>query len=201
MLRLNSVLKNIVFSSSKFRVQFFSQASASSSDDSLKAELLSKSLKFVPELGWNDECIVRAVQELNLPPISHKIVQRGAGEMLQYFQAKKLISVETQFQQEFPDYNEMYCEDRLYRAMELHIENLQPFKAVWPEALALLVHPTEVPYALTTAMNISNSLCQQAGIRSSRLDWYYERMVLMSLYGSVELYFLTDGTDNLQDTR
>ena len=93
---------------------------------------------------------------------------------------------------------------RLQRIMELHFEHIDKsgLKSTWPSAIALLIaSPTNLPHSLSALNDIAGDLSDAAGLRPSRLDWYGERALLASLFVSAEMFFLTDDSEGLKETR
>jgi rpsU-divergently transcribed protein len=92
---------------------------------------------------------------------------------------------------------------RLDKMLQLHFEfvNSSGLKQTWPAALALLAHPLNLPSSLSQLNDISGDLCDAARISPTRLDWYSERLMLASVFVSSEMFFLTDDSEDLKDTR
>lgn len=55
----------------------------------LRTDILEASIKNVHALGWTQECIVKAVLDLGLPPLTHRVIGRGPVEVVEYFIEKK----------------------------------------------------------------------------------------------------------------
>lgn len=92
-------------------------------------------------------------------------------------------------------------EQELYKIIEAHMEYLGPHRETWPSALALLAEPQNAASTLALLHELADDLCAQTGIKSSRMDWYTERGLLLSLYGATELYLLTDSSQDLGETK
>lgn len=168
---------------------------------SLRDDILVNAMKHVPTYGWKDECLAKAALELHLPPLSHRIVERGAPELVQHFLGVKAETVADKMQKEVTQTEDMYSPDNLCRGIELHLDYLLPYRSVLAEAIALSISPSELPHTLVHATRVADDLCYFSGIRNARLDWYQERAAILALYGSVELFFLTDSSDDAQETR
>ena len=81
------------------------------------------------------------------------------------------------------------------------VEYIAPFRQTWPAALALVAAPQNALSTLGSVAELADDLCDYADIQSTRSDWYTERGLLLGLYGSVELFLLTDTSDDLHETR
>ena len=55
----------------------------------LRNDILEASLKNVHMLGWTQETIVKAVLDLGLPPLTHRVLGRGPVELVEFFIDKK----------------------------------------------------------------------------------------------------------------
>ena len=92
----------------------------------------------------------------------------------------------------------------MQRIMELHFEYIEQsgLKSTWPSALALLIaSPANIPHSIMALNDILGDLCDAAKLKPTRLDWYGERALLASLYVSTEMFFLTDDSKDLVETR
>jgi ubiquinone biosynthesis protein COQ9 len=180
-----------------------SNSSESRSPDSYREKILERALHYVPEHGWNDECLALATRDLNLPTISHRIVRRGSPELVEYFMEKKRQHV-SQTLVTSPLHNvptEDFNEHQLRLALEEHFKYIQPYKKHWPEAIAVTLDPLELPYTVKSMYSLVDDLCHIAEIKASRLNWYSERGLLFYLYGTTELFYLTDETEDLAETK
>eukprot|EP01038_Epipyxis_sp_PR26KG_P007110 gene7110-9702_t len=164
----------------------------------LKQRILEESLKNVGLYGWSDESIVRAVNTLNMPSLTYKMISRGPVEIVELFLTKKREYVKEQIKKlEF----ETSDDKKLLLAIEYNFIYLQPYISNWPSAIALLASPTQLPYTIQILLDIADDLCLISNNRSTRFDWYTDRALLMSLYCSCELFLLTDYSENMNDTR
>lgn len=134
---------------------------------------------------------------------------RGPIELVERFLSEKRQRVNEQIQLESITTEDIKDEKeaalrRLQRIMELHFEHIDKsgLKSTWPSAIALLIaSPTNLPYSLSALNDIVGDLSDAAGLKPSRLDWYGERALLASLFVSAEMYFLTDDSEGLVETR
>lgn len=182
------------------------------SSRSIRESILLTSLKYINQYGWSNECLAQATKDLGLPPLTHRVVRRGAPEIVQFIMDKKRVHVQSMisdFQANLSSHEDIdagvhpddFDEKLLKTAILGHLEYLQPYQNTWAEAIAISLHPNELPYSLPTVFTLVDDLCYFAEIKSSRIDWYTERALMMYLYGSTELYMLTDTSEEMKDTR
>jgi rpsU-divergently transcribed protein len=176
---------------------------------SIRTQILDQALTHVSTMGWKEECLATAAKDLGLPVTAHRVVEYGAAELVCHFLEKKrehvnsIISKVTQDNNNNNDHTEQTSdgEEQLIQAIELHLQYLQPYRESWPEAMALCMDPRAVSITLPMAFQLTEDLCEVMDVRASYLDWYVERSLLFGLYGVTELYFLTDSSSDLADSR
>lgn len=173
----------------------------------IREKLLSRALEYVHTIGWQDECLARAAVDLGLPSLSHSIARRGAYEMLEFYLEQKRLHVYKLMQDrskifENGNYSaEEANELKLRMAIEAHLDYIIPYRKSWAEAVSLTIDPLELPYSFRSFYSVVDDLCYFSDIRTSRLDWYTERMLMGMLYTSTELYMLTDQSENFNETK
>mmetsp|Transcript_28084 Transcript_28084/g.40005 ORF Transcript_28084/g.40005 Transcript_28084/m.40005 type:complete len:272 (+) Transcript_28084:31-846(+) len=174
--------------------------------------ILDAAILNVSMLGWTDDSIAKAINDVGKlnGPLAHGIFTRGAYDLLEHFLEKKRAHVfalvnqqkETTESTDFHDTSSLSSEEKyLIAGMEAHFEYLSPYLSSWPSALAVLADPR---YALDTVKIVGSTvddLCFLAGMQSSRGDWYKERLLVLSIYTSSELFLLTDHSSNFEETR
>jgi ubiquinone biosynthesis protein COQ9 len=192
-------------------------------DEDAKSKLLYASLKKVTEFGWTDDAIMKGIEDIGLSPIAFKILPRGAIELVDFFlknrQAYVKMTMETdtneldkKMTKEASDNNDESIGDddvnhmplrdqKLYKAIMAHMEYTKPFKSIWPDALALIVEPQNIPNSFNILSDHIEDISNFAQIETARMDWYSERLALVSLYISTELFMIQDESNDLQSTR
>lgn len=185
----------------RFGVRF---VATSSSEASLRTRLLDKSLEHVAVHGWSQECLSAAAVDLDLPPLVHQVVHNGAADMVCHFLSLKLEHVRKVMAEAPLSAEEADPEGdrRIALAIESHLRYTLPYRSSWAEAMAVSLDPrAALVCTLPAVFQIADDLCHFAGVRASHLDWYTERGLMLLLFSSTELFFLTDSSDDLADTR
>lgn len=80
-------------------------ASPNNYGPNLRNDILEASLRNVHALGWTQECIVKAVLDLGLPPLTHRVLGRGPVEVVEYFIEKKRNYAKEQVAALYADWN------------------------------------------------------------------------------------------------
>jgi len=143
--------------------------------------------------------------------IAHAIVSRGPTEMIELFIENKRIHVSDIMKNnndnnDNNNHNNNNDNDNLIyinlnKALNAHIDYLGPYIHTWSDALALMAEPRQIPNSITIMNNVLVDLIEYSNIKSKRLEWYSERLLLLSVYSSVELYMITDNSENFNETR
>lgn len=175
----------------------------------LRSEILEASLKFVPTYGWSLETIVHGAESINYPGVAHGIFPNGAIELVQHFYTKCNRELIETLQQEMAMESEkdmkssteaLSPRDFAIKAIRLRLEMVIPYKDTWPQALAIMTLPQNVPTALAQLLTLVDDICYCAGDRSVDIGWYTRRIGIASIYKMVEIYLLQDKSPDHQQT-
>lgn len=184
----------------------------------VKLALLEGALRHVETLGWTDVALAKAATEIGLSPLTHSLASRGAVELVEHFLKKKrehVSKVVLSFKDELCVARERGDEAGeepagaqqgrsvllLTRAIEAHMDFIAPHRQTWSSALALVAAPQNALNTLGAVADLADDLCEFADIQATRSDWYTERCLLLALYGSVELFVLTDSSVGLKESK
>lgn len=151
-------------------------------------------------LGWTQESIAKAVLDLGLPPLTHRVLGRGPAEMVEHFIEQKRNYAKERVAALHASYSEVTSppapdvsfDDReeggvdtdgtvhskaptrseiLQVAIEAHIDYIGPFINTWPSALAVFADPMQISFAISTGLQLADDIVNFAGIQCSRGDW------------------------------
>lgn len=171
--------------------------------DSMKESILTTAMSYVKVLGWSKEAILQAARDLHFAQ-GATLMSNGnydcntPVDLVYHFLHMKRNHVQKVIQQE---YEYQPRESKLERVICLHLDYLAPFIKSWPSAIALLLDPRCISQSTSLLMDIANDLCDATDTQASRLDWYSERILLVSLYGLTEVYMLADDSEDFVDTK
>ena len=198
-------------------------------NNDLRNKILKYSLLYVKDLAWTKDALVKGMQDALIEQnsnssnndsnsssnnketyssIAHAIVSRGPTEMIELFIENKRIHVldimknnNDNNDNNNNNNNDNLININLNKALNAHIDYLGPYIHTWSDALALMAEPRQIPNSLTIMNNVLVDLIEYSNIKSKRLEWYSERLLLLSVYSSVELYMITDNSENFIETR
>lgn len=177
----------------------------------IRSEILESALKFVPTKGWSQEAIANGAESINYPGVAHGLFPNGAIELIHHFYAKCNRQLIEQLEREFDEQTGKTDEsgkaterpsprDFAIRAIRLRLEMIIPYKDTWPQALAIMTLPQNVPTSLAQLLTLVDDVCYCAGDRSVDIGWYTRRIGIASIYKMVELYLLQDKSPDHKQT-
>lgn len=176
----------------------------------VRSDILEAALKFVPTMGWSKDAIAQGAESINYPGVVHGMFPNGAVELIHHFYSKCNRELIEQLQREIsetetPDANGKTIErpnprDFAIKAIRTRLEFIIPYKETWPQALAIMTLPQNVPASLAQLLTLVDDICYCAGDRSVDIGWYTRRVGIASIYKMVELFLLQDKSPDHQQT-
>ena len=115
-------------------------------DAEIRETIMKAALNNVPELGWTDDAVAKAVKEVGYDPLAHKMIDHGAADLVRYFMHKKRLHVHEVISTQYPPHDDENDDNKsgthakivVYEAIACHMEYISPYKSTWPSALAVL---------------------------------------------------------------
>ena len=208
---MRSILRSRVFAGrfiTPHQLPKFSTASFDGkTDEEIRFTILQTALGNVPLLGWTDDAIAKAMRDVGYDSLSHTMIGSGPVDLVTHFMnakkdhvsellAKKYFLVGLDDNGVQTNSDEVVCD-----ASEMHLDYIAPYLSSWPKALALLAEPSQIPNTMNLMTETADDICHYAGMKSSRMDWYSDRGLVLVVFCSTELYMLTDYSEKMQDTR
>ncbi|KAK9502571.1 hypothetical protein O3M35_011322 [Rhynocoris fuscipes] len=170
----------------------------------LKKQILDSALKFVQINGWTKTSISLGAEVLGYPGVIHGMFPKGGFELIQHFYLtsnEKLIDFLKERTETTPILQNNDLSRKLVRdAIENRLRMILPYIGRWPEALAIMSQPQNVPTSLANLLTMVDDICYFAGDRSVNMNWYTRRIGLAGLYKATELYMLQDSSEDYINT-
>ncbi|XP_011144312.1 ubiquinone biosynthesis protein COQ9, mitochondrial isoform X3 [Harpegnathos saltator] len=186
------------------------QAAHEESDEeyerSIKTKILDVSLKFVPDLGWSKQAISAGAESIGYPGVTHGLFPNGGTALVQHFYSScncklnEILKKEALTIQDDPSRPRKTPEQQIRDAVETRLRMLAPYAKTWPQAMAIMALPPNVPTALANLLTLVDDICYYAGDRSVDFNWYTRRMMLATIYKTTELYMLQDISEDHKET-
>ncbi|XP_066148374.1 ubiquinone biosynthesis protein COQ9, mitochondrial-like isoform X3 [Euwallacea fornicatus] len=85
-------------------------------------------------------------------------------------------------------------------AIQERLKLLIPYIHKWPQAIAIMSLPPNMPYALAALLTMIDDICYYAGDRSVDFNWYMRRLGVAGVYKATELYLIQDKSEGNQQT-
>ncbi|CAH0545972.1 unnamed protein product [Brassicogethes aeneus] len=161
-------------------------------EEDIKEKILCASLKFVPELGWSKDALSAGAQTVGYPGVTHGLFHSGGADLVHYFQVSsnnKLVEILKKLQE---DSNPLPPVEFVEKACKERLQMVVPYLGKWPQAIAIMSLPPNVPNSLATLLTMVDDICYYAGDRSVDFNWYLRRIGIAGVYKATELYLIQD---------
>jgi len=144
------------------------------------------------------EALAAGARDIGFPSVSQGMFTNGAVDLIHHFM--RTANVATSVKLDGMDLAAMTVNERIAAGVRVRLELLAPFVRSWPQAVALGALPQHAPQTLLLLAELADELWWHAGDRSTDLNWYSRRLLLLAVYTSTELYMLTDASAGHAET-
>lgn len=175
-------------------------------EKNIETKILGASLKFVPDMGWSKQAISAGAESIGYPGVTHGLFPNGGAALVQHFysmcnrELNQMLEKETLAIEADPSSPRKAPEVQIRDAVETRLRMVIPYKKTWPQALAIMTLPPNVPTALANLLTLVDDICYYAGDRSVDMNWYTRRIILATIYKATELYMLRDTSEDHKET-
>ncbi|KAJ3055252.1 Ubiquinone biosynthesis protein coq9, mitochondrial [Rhizophlyctis rosea] len=160
--------------------------------------ILNASLDFVPTYGWTLKALEQGAASLGYPSITHGLFPRGGIELVEYFVQSSTRKLRGELGQH--DLASMKVTAKIRTACIARLKMTAPYIKRWPEAVALMMQPQNLPNTMKDLGELMDEMWHIAGDRSVDMNWYSKRMMLAGVYTSTELYMTQDKSPDCEET-
>ncbi|CAO1423441.1 unnamed protein product [Diamesa serratosioi] len=168
----------------------------------VRKKILEASLTFVQSVGWTREAIVKGAEQASFPGTVHGMFARGGIELIDYYYLK--CNQQLVEEMKIRTNNGEKCDEKptefVKWAIKQRLLMLEPYLNCWPQALAMMTLPQNVPKSLANMLTLVDDICFFTGDRSIDFNWYARRIGLATIYKATELYMLTDKSPNFDNS-
>ncbi|KAK6633189.1 hypothetical protein RUM44_003790 [Polyplax serrata] len=170
-------------------------------DSNIREKILSASLQFVPSLGWSKDAISNGAQSLGYPGIANGIFPNGGADLINYFYVRCNQKLKDHMM-EITSKPEHVAEPKEFikNSVEFRLRMIIPYIKKWPQAIAIMSSPPNVPVALANLLALSDDICFFAGDKSVDFNWYIRRIGVSGIYKVTELYMIQDQSTDFEET-
>lgn len=163
-------------------------------------EVLDRALTHVQSYGWSRAALERGARDLDLSPALLGSLDHGPADLVRHFNRKCNDYLHEKLNRNKREELDTDMHGLLLFGLKTRLSMLIPYIDNWSEAMALLSKPETLPYALENGTSIADIVWAFAGDASADLTWYTKRAILMGIYGSAEMYMLTDSSEGCAET-
>ncbi|KAL0075139.1 COQ9-domain-containing protein [Phycomyces blakesleeanus] len=165
-------------------------------------EMLQATLPYIQQHGWTMDAMTQGAKSLGYPSVAHGVFPGGEAGLVDAFLAdcrRRFIAMaeERQNTGQFEGYT---VNEKVKMLTIMRIGMMKPYIKTWPEALAIMAHPTNVPMSLKHLSEVVDDIWFYAGDRSPDMDWYTKRASLAAIYSSTEVFMTQDVSPNHAET-
>jgi rpsU-divergently transcribed protein len=122
---------------------------------------------------------------IRYPAATHRIFPGGPQELVEFFLHKKRrealqVLSEHKINQQAP----LNPQEELLMLMFQHLRCLSSHRETWPEAVSVLMEPGNILQSANALLELCTDFSNVLVLRTPHLDWYTERMKLLTIYCS-----------------
>ncbi|KAL1526747.1 hypothetical protein AB1Y20_015443 [Prymnesium parvum] len=175
-------------------------------DSELRRRVLEAALEAVPSKGWSVAALSHGAVACGLSPMAHGLCPRGPIELVEHFSAECDAKLQAELLARSEELKELEVHNRLQLAIQSRLKMVAPYSSNWAQALALRALPANIPQSINDARSLASVLIQacgedaQAPLFPAGVDTHVKQMGVSAVYGSAELYMLTDKSEGHTDT-
>src|SRR5690349_15914787 len=116
----------------------------------IKNKILEASLAFVDSQGWTRQAIVKGAEQAGFPGTVHGMFPKGGIELINFYYLKCNQELVEQMRKTVGENSEKVREPKEFVcwAIKQRLEMLHPYIKSWPQALAIMTLPPNVPKSL-----------------------------------------------------
>jgi ubiquinone biosynthesis protein COQ9 len=168
-------------------------------DFNLKDELYNKTLEIIAFEGWNDRSIRKACKELNIDKAySELFYPKGIKDIIDAFES----SLDNMMLSKLAEMNlsTMRVRDKIFAAVQHRLYYAKRYEHQLRRLQGYYLIPTNLKQALSNSWNTADSIWYQIGDKSTDVNFYTKRTILMCVLKKTTTYWLNDQSDDKQET-
>lgn len=166
----------------------------------LKIKILDASLTFVKEHGWSEKSLALGAESVGLSVASHTLIKGGGSELVHYFNFSCNTRNENYLKEVASTSVKIDLQEFLTDALENRLRMIIPYLPKWPEAMALMALPTQLPAHTRNVLDLVDSIWHFYGDTSLDMLWYSKRIALAAAYKTSELSLIQDKSEDFSNT-
>ena len=167
--------------------------------EELQAPLLTAMKAHIPFDGWTVRALNAAAADIGVSPeMAELAFPSGPNEVLSLYLSTADNALQTAI--DALDLPALKIRDQITLLIRTRLEQNIDDRELVRRTLATLALPQNAALGLKALWKTSDIMWRAAGDTSTDHNWYTKRMTLSGVYSSVLVYWLSDESDNFQDT-
>ncbi|TDI58507.1 MAG: COQ9 family protein [Alphaproteobacteria bacterium] len=164
----------------------------------IRAKLLDSAIEHVPFDGWSKTSLRRAAQENDVSEGLAELAFPSIRDLVIYY----IDQVDADMVAALSDHNlaDMRIRDRITLAVRSRIEALFPYREAERRALAYMVLPQNAGASARCLYTTVDLMWRTIGDKSTDFNFYTKRVTLTGVYSATLLYWLSDLSEDYEDT-
>lgn len=140
----------------------------------IKEKILEASLSFVESAGWTRQAIIKGVEQAGYPGTVHGMFPRGGIELINFYYLKCNRELIAQMRERVGEKSEKVGDPKEFVcwALQQRLAMVQPLIKTWPQALAIMSLPPNVPTSLANMLTLVDDICYYSGDRSVDVSYF-----------------------------
>lgn len=145
----------------------------------MKNKVLDASLAFVESTGWTRATIVKGAEQAGYPGTVQGMFPRGGIELIDYYYLKSNKELVEEMKERVGENSEKVGDPKEFVcwALKQRLEKLEPHIKSWPQALAMMTLPPNVPKSLANMLTLVDDICYYSGDRSVDVSYNWQKLL------------------------
>ncbi|XP_071451267.1 ubiquinone biosynthesis protein COQ9, mitochondrial isoform X2 [Hetaerina americana] len=170
----------------------------------VKKKILEASLPYVCVHGWTKAAISAGAESIGYPGVAHGLFPAGGVELVNFFYTSCNHDLAERLKQEVEEAREDLSKKKPSKfsrdAVEIRLRMIIPYIKHWPQAIAIMTLPQNVPVSLANLLTLVDDICHYAGDNAVDFSWYTKRIALAGVYKATELSLIQDSSEDYEAT-
>lgn len=134
----------------------------------VKNKILDAALEFVVTSGWTRQAIVKGAEMAGYPSTIHGMFPSGGIELINYYYLKCNKDLVEKMREKVGDSHVKVSDPKQFVcwAIQERLIMLRPYIRTWPQALAIMTLPPNVPKSLANMLTLVDDICYFSGDQS-----------------------------------
>lgn len=139
----------------------------------MRTKILNASLAFVASSGWTRATIVKGAEQAGYPGTVHGMFPRGGIELIDHYYLKCNRELVEEMKVKVNETGGKIDDPKKFVcwALQQRLAKLEPHLKTWPQALAMMTLPPNVPTSLANVLTLVDDICYYSGDRSVDVSW------------------------------